>query len=321
MDFNVEELKYSNKIKSGSNKIKISGNNGEISLDFENEDISGKIKLKFDEVREIWAELLKYDKSKSEEISKKFDDNLYEANKLANKLSIGDYDEKKLELDDIKDFLKVYSDLIEHAKFGLATKKELEKQQEDLVHENSKLEEIKEKQRKFDEDAKKISEEASNLFPVKKFEGEAIEFEELLRRMEQEKAKTHIPPNVNKVQSNQLNTKVKNIEPEKISGINTNQNQAKVPIIQKEVPKQFKTPQTIAKENKIEETKISTMMSSTDLANLVDENKFNTNKNYKDIHVNSDKNVVNALFPEQKQTVGNVMKRKSELDNIDFSKL
>lgn len=189
MDIKVNELKYNNKIKGCFEDISINGNNSKITVKFKNNDLDGEIDLSFDEIRNLWAKLLEFDESKSKEVKDTFNDNLLEANNIANRLSSDAYDDLKIKLDDMKNFAKIYSELIEHAKFGLSTKKDLEKKQQDLIHEQSKLEEIKEKEEKFDDEAIEMSKQFEDKFPRESLSGNAIELDELMKKQEIEQKK------------------------------------------------------------------------------------------------------------------------------------
>jgi hypothetical protein len=191
MELNINEIKYNNRIKEKINEFKVSANQTGVVVGINNGNIEGQISFSFDDIRILWAKLLESDKSKSREVNEHFSDNLSLANNLANRLSLDNYKEDSEKLEDMKHFVAVFSDLVEHAKFGILAAKNLETQQKNLIDEKTKIEhsDIIEKKKLFDDEAKKTSEQFESRFPQKRFSGDAISFEQLLLKMEEEKNK------------------------------------------------------------------------------------------------------------------------------------
>lgn len=191
MDLNINEVKYNNRIRGKIEKMDVKGDSKSISLKFVTKDLDGIINLTFDEIRIIWAKLLEFDKGKAKEVNEHFSENLNEANNIANRLSLDNYDDEKEKLEDMKNFVTLFSDLVEHAKFGILATKNLADQQKDINDEKIKKDfapELENK-KKFDEEAKIVSEQFNKKFPEKRFEGEAISFDQLLSKIEEEKKK------------------------------------------------------------------------------------------------------------------------------------
>jgi len=187
MIFDVNEIKYNNKIKGDFSDFKLDDCEKGLKLKFKNDIMEGSFSISFDEVRKIWAKFLETNQSEAKQTSEKFIENLRLAEDLSRKISSDSYKETKEKLDDMKNFVAIYSDLIEHAKFGIASQKNLDQERQNLNHEKNKTPEKVNELNEFTKKAKEQSENFQKNFPTEKLSGDAISLSELLEKMEIEK--------------------------------------------------------------------------------------------------------------------------------------
>ena len=87
----------------------------------------------------------------------------------------------------MKAFVQIYADLIEHAKFGLASQKTLQQEQR-AISDAAEPAEVKSKEREFDEEAKRVSASFEGKFPRQPlFSDDAVELVKILEEQERQK--------------------------------------------------------------------------------------------------------------------------------------
>jgi len=189
MELDVNEIAYNNKVRGTFHDISVEGDDKRIRVKVNDPLLSGIFSFKYDEIRQLWAKLVELDKESALKINKSFDDTLYEANNLANKLSLDKYEEDdKQKIEDMKKFVVLFSELAENAKLRIVASQD--KPKEKIIIQRTSQEQTElDKKQAFDDDAKKVSEQFDSKFPQKHFEGNAISFEQLLTKLEEEKKK------------------------------------------------------------------------------------------------------------------------------------
>jgi hypothetical protein len=191
MELDVNEVAYNNNVRGTFHEISVDGDNKRIRVNVSDPLLSGTISFKYDEIRSLWAKLAELDKESASQINKNFNDTLYDANNLANKISLGNYDDndEKQKLEDMKNFVVLFSKLIENAKINMITSSQNKQKETLIIQKSSEYEKEMEKKQSFDEEAKKVSEESETKFSKTNFQGDAITFEQLLTKLEDEKNK------------------------------------------------------------------------------------------------------------------------------------
>src|SRR3989338_96719 len=187
MRIKLLEKSYNNKVHSFWNTVQVRSESQTLVLIAENEEANVELSFRPEEIHQLWAQLLSQDTSKAKEVSERFSDNLSRANSLATRLGLDQYQDDAKRLEDMKAFVQIYADLIEHAKFGLASQKTLQQEQR-AISDAAEPAEVKSKEREFDEEAKRVSASFEGKFPRQPlFSDDAVELVKILEEQERQK--------------------------------------------------------------------------------------------------------------------------------------